>query len=121
MFNALCKSWHTWAKANHESSKGTPVEAVVVPVNSTVLVKFVDVELLLLDEVIIADHNSCEWSHKARVTRQEGKQSRSVVNDIPRSRGNAEDADNDSGAEDVDVFRIQPTDVVTEGVGSYFV
>lgn len=65
--DALCKSRHAWSEAHRESNKGAPVESMIVPVNAAVFIELVDVEFLLLDEIIVADHHTRKWTHKTRV------------------------------------------------------
>ena len=77
-----------------------------------------NVELLLLNEVVIADHNSGERTHKAGVTGKESEQTSGIVDDVPWSGGNAKDTDDDCSTENVNVLGIQSTDVVAEGVCS---
>lgn len=71
--DALCKSRHAWRKSNNESDEGTPVDAMIVPVDAAVSVELVNVELLLLNQIIIADHDPGKWAHQARIAGQEGK------------------------------------------------
>jgi hypothetical protein len=91
---------------------------MVIPVDSAVFVHLVDVEFLLLDEIVVTDHNSSEWAHEAGVTGKKSEQTSGVVDDVPWSRDNAEDADDDCGTENVDILGIQSTDVVAEWVGT---
>ena len=62
-----------------------------------------DVELALFDNVIVRYNYPCKWSHEATVTREEGKQSSSVLNNIPWGRYHAEDAHEDRSAEYIDI------------------
>ena len=116
--DTLGKAWHQRSKANDESSKCAPVDAIVVPIDPTVSIQLVYVEFLFLDDVVVAHHNSGERPHKAGVTRKEGEQTSRIVDDVPRCGNNAEDADDDCSTENVNVLGIQPADVVTEGVSS---
>ena len=79
-----------------------------------IAVHFVDVELALLDEVVVADHDPSKGAHQAGIAREEGEQAGGVLDDVPGGADNAEEGDEESGAEDVDIFGGQTGDIVGE-------
>ena len=69
-----------------------------------------DVELLVDDEVIVADHCSTDGAHEHTVTGQKRQQTGCVPDDLPGVGDDAEDRDDQRGAEDVDVLGAQTRD-----------
>jgi len=43
---------------------------MIVPVDSPSVVKFVDIQFALLDDVVVADYGAGKWTHEARISAQ---------------------------------------------------
>jgi len=69
--NRLCEARHERCKPGNEGSKCAPVESIIVPVDSFSIVKLVDIQFALLDDVVIADYDTGKRAHEARISAQE--------------------------------------------------
>lgn len=86
--------------------------AAVVPVNSVVSVHFVEIELRLLDDIVVAYHDAGDWAHEAGIAREECEKACSILYDVPWCRDDAEERDENGATEDVDVLRSETSDIV---------
>ena len=81
-----------------------------------ILVQLMDIELPLLDEIEVCDHDSSNGTHDARVSGQESQQAGRILDDVPRCADDAKNGNDDGRAEDVDVHRAETGDVVAERI-----
>lgn len=116
--DTLCKTRKQGNEPNPKGSEGSPVDTVVIVINPVILVELVDVELPLLDEVEIRDHDSGNGTHDARVAREECQETGCVLDNVSRRADYAEDRYDNRCTEDVDIFGTQACDVVTEWIGA---
>jgi hypothetical protein len=72
ILDALGESRNQWSNAGDERSIGPPVPASIVPVDTVVFVKLMDIELPLFDQVVIGDDGAGEWAHETGVAGKEG-------------------------------------------------
>jgi hypothetical protein len=62
--NGLCKSWHNTCNWDEERDIGSPVPATVIVVDTTALVKLVNIELGPFDNPKVADNNTSKRTPK---------------------------------------------------------
>ncbi len=66
---------------------------MIVPVDSPSVVKLVDIQFALLDDVVVADDGTGKWTHETRISAQKCEKSSGTLNDIPGCRNHAEYGD----------------------------
>jgi hypothetical protein len=71
-----------------------------------------EVELLLLNNIKVANHDTSNWPHQARIPAQKRQQASSILDDVPRCGYNTEDRDEHCTAEDIDVFGRETGDII---------
>lgn len=79
-------------------------------------VKSSNVKFLLADDVVVSADNSSNWTHHARVSRQETQECGGLGNDQPWVGYKAEDSHQEGGATNVDVVRCQGSNICGEAV-----
>lgn len=89
---------------------------MAIVVDAMVVVELVDVELALLDKVVVADHDAGQGAHETRIARKESEKAGGVLDDVPGRADDAEERDEQCGAEDVDVLGAETGNIVREGV-----
>lgn len=114
--DALGESGNQRNEASTKCRKSSPVDAVGVMVDSMVFVQLMNVESAVLDEIEIRHHYPSHRPHHTRVTGKERQQPCGIFDDIPWSTDDAEDGNQKSCSEYVDVFGAKPSDVVAEGI-----
>jgi hypothetical protein len=98
------------------------------PIDTTVTVQLVHVQLSLLDDIVIANHHTGKRTHEAGIAAEECKQARSIAllhmsfvpgfqlaatyDDLPWIRHNTEDRHKQRSTEDIDVSGCQTRDIV---------
>jgi hypothetical protein len=118
VIDRVCKAWHKRSDTNGECCESTPVDTVPILVDAVSVVQLMNVEFLVEDEVVLADHHATNTAHECRVPGQECEQTCCISNDLPWIRNDTEDGDEECGAEDVDVLGTETRDIVAERVGS---
>ena len=91
---------------------------MAVVVDAVVVIELVDVELSLLDQIVVANHNASQRPHQAGVAREEGEEARGILDDVPGCTYDAEEGDEEGGAENVDVLGAETGDVVGKRIGA---
>jgi hypothetical protein len=89
---------------------------MAIVVDAMVVVELVDVELALLDKVVVADHDTGQRAHETGIARKESEKAGSILDNVPGRADNAEERDEQCGAEDVDVLGAETGNIVREGV-----
>lgn len=114
-----------YSKGHHSSQ----IHTVRVPkvTTWTKLVKPSEVEFVPPDDVVVGDHDAEAWSksqfrpilnhspQEDRIARQEGREARSVVLDIPRGSGQSDDDADVLTSSDVDESRESEHEIVGDG------
>lgn len=118
MLNALGESGQQRGEAGDEGSICTPVDAAIIPVDAIAAVELVDIELALLDNIVITDHDASQRSHEAGIATQESQQASGVLDDIPGSRNDAENGNEQRSSENVDVLGRNSGNIIGEGIST---